>query len=121
MAKDVFVFDDHRTNTTGMPEVDIRTIIDISAQYQKINSVCTNKQKRCASSPTNTGAPDLNGDLSRLQTVTIHHLLGGRRRIRDVEVVLRVGVHPDVGLQIEFYACAGHCVCVSVLGGLGSC
>lgn len=120
MAKDVFVFDDHRTDTTGMPEVDIRTIIGISAQYQ-INSVCTNKQRRYASSPANTGAPDLNGDLSRFQTVTIHHLLGGRRRIRNVEVVLRVGVHPDVGLQIEFYACAGHCVCVCVLGSLGSC
>lgn len=32
VAKDVFALDDHRTDTTGVPEVDIRTVIGVSVQ-----------------------------------------------------------------------------------------
>lgn len=41
MAKDVFVFDNHRTNTAGMPEVDIGAIIGATDQNRnrKKNSV----------------------------------------------------------------------------------
>lgn len=40
MAKDVFVFDDHRTNTAGMPEVDVRAIIGATDQNQNRKKLC---------------------------------------------------------------------------------
>lgn len=32
VAKDVFVFDDHRTDTAGMPEMNVGTVIGLSVQ-----------------------------------------------------------------------------------------